>query len=93
MSWKPELDDLARREAFAHAMGGDDKVRRQHDAGRLTVRERIARHYGEHYGVEVPAARVAITTGGWPRAARRLGTLGSGARTARPVTVRGLTPR
>jgi acetyl-CoA carboxylase carboxyltransferase component len=43
MNWKPELDELARREAFARAMGGADKVRRQHDAGRLTVRERIDR--------------------------------------------------
>src|ERR1700709_230326 len=41
MNWKPELDELARREAFAREMGGPDKVKRQHDAGRLTVRERI----------------------------------------------------
>ena len=41
MSWQPELDELARRRAFAHAMGGADKVKRQHDGGRLTVRERI----------------------------------------------------
>src|SRR3982074_1024065 len=41
MTWKPELDDLARREAFAREMGGADKVRRQRDQGRLTVRERI----------------------------------------------------
>jgi acetyl-CoA carboxylase carboxyltransferase component len=41
MSWQPELDELARRKAFAHEMGGADKVRRQHDGGRLTVRERI----------------------------------------------------
>jgi acetyl-CoA carboxylase carboxyltransferase component len=41
MSWKPELDELARREAFAREMGGVEKVRRQHDQGRLTVRERI----------------------------------------------------
>jgi len=41
MSWQPELDELERRRAFAHAMGGPDKVRRQHDGGRLTVRERI----------------------------------------------------
>ncbi|MEH2476888.1 acetyl-CoA carboxylase carboxyltransferase component [Nitrobacteraceae bacterium AZCC 2146] len=41
MNWKPELDDLARREAFAREMGGADKVKRQHDQGRLTVRERI----------------------------------------------------
>ena len=41
MTWKPELDDLARREAFAREMGGVDKVKRQRDQGRLTVRERI----------------------------------------------------
>ncbi|MGC1662755.1 MAG: carboxyl transferase domain-containing protein, partial [Bradyrhizobium sp.] len=41
MNWKPELDELARREAFARQMGGADKVKRQRDQGRLTVRERI----------------------------------------------------
>ncbi len=41
MTWKPELDDLARREDFARQMGGVDKVKRQHDQGRFTVRERI----------------------------------------------------
>ncbi len=41
MSWQPELDELARREAFAHEMGGADKVKRQRDQGRLNVRERI----------------------------------------------------
>ncbi|MCK1337110.1 methylmalonyl-CoA carboxyltransferase [Bradyrhizobium sp. 38] len=43
MNWKPELDELARREAFAREMGGVDKVKRQHDQDRLTVRERIDR--------------------------------------------------
>ena len=43
MNWKPELDDLARREAFAREMGGVDKVKRQRDQGRLNVRERIDR--------------------------------------------------
>ncbi|NEW95005.1 carboxyl transferase domain-containing protein, partial [Rhodopseudomonas sp. BR0M22] len=43
MNWKPELDELARRETFARQMGGADKVKRQHDQGRLTVRERIDR--------------------------------------------------
>jgi len=41
MNWKPELDELNRREAFARQMGGADKVKRQHDQGRLTIRERI----------------------------------------------------
>ncbi len=43
MSWQPELDELAARTRMAHAMGGPDKVKRQHDAGRLTIRERIDR--------------------------------------------------
>ena len=41
MSWQPELDELRAREAMARELGGADKVRRQHDAGRLTVRERV----------------------------------------------------
>ncbi|MDI3306964.1 MAG: carboxyl transferase domain-containing protein [Acetobacteraceae bacterium] len=43
MNWQPELDELRQREALAHAMGGPDKIRRQHEGGRLTVRERINR--------------------------------------------------
>jgi acetyl-CoA carboxylase carboxyltransferase component len=41
VTWEPELDALRRREELARRMGGEEKVRRQHDAGRLTVRERI----------------------------------------------------
>ena len=41
MNWQPELDELRRREELARRMGGADKVKRQHDGGRLTVRERI----------------------------------------------------
>ena len=44
MNWQPELDELKRREAFARARwAAPTKVKRQHDGGRLTVRERIAR--------------------------------------------------
>ena len=43
MSWQPEIDELRRREALARRMGGPDKVKRQHDGGKLTVRERIER--------------------------------------------------
>ena len=41
MSWEAELEELRRREALAREMGGADKVKRQHDGGRLTVRERV----------------------------------------------------
>lgn len=41
MSWEPELEELAQREAFAEQLGGADKVERQHHFGKLTIRERI----------------------------------------------------
>ncbi|MGH7388018.1 MAG: acyl-CoA carboxylase subunit beta [Candidatus Rokuibacteriota bacterium] len=41
MTWEPELDELKRREALAEQLGGPERVRRQHDGGRLTIRERI----------------------------------------------------
>ena len=43
MSWQPEVDEIARRRAFAAGMGGAESVARHHDKGRLTVRERIDR--------------------------------------------------
>ena len=42
VTWEPEIAELRHREALAARMGGADKVRRHHDNGRLTVRERIA---------------------------------------------------
>ena len=41
--WEPELEELRRREELGRAMGGEERIRRQHEAGRLTVRERIDR--------------------------------------------------
>jgi acetyl-CoA carboxylase carboxyltransferase component len=43
MTWQPELDELRRREELARQMGGAERVARQHAAGKLTVRERVAR--------------------------------------------------
>jgi acetyl-CoA carboxylase carboxyltransferase component len=43
MSWEKEVEELRRREALARRMGGPEKVKRQHDGGKLTVRERIER--------------------------------------------------
>jgi len=39
--WQPEIEELERRRRLGRAMGGEEKVARQHAAGRLTVRERI----------------------------------------------------
>ncbi len=41
MSWQAELDELKRREAFAEQLGGPERVKRQRDGGRYTIRERI----------------------------------------------------
>ncbi len=41
--WTPEVEEIARRRDLALVMGGPDKVRRQRESGRLTVRERIER--------------------------------------------------
>jgi len=41
MTWTAELQDLRERQRMARTMGGEDKVRRQHASGRLTVRERL----------------------------------------------------
>jgi len=41
VSWERDIEELRRREELARQMGGPDKVKRHHDAGRLTVRERI----------------------------------------------------
>jgi acetyl-CoA carboxylase carboxyltransferase component len=42
MDWQKEMDELRRREAFAEELGGPERVKRQHDGGRLTIRERVA---------------------------------------------------
>jgi hypothetical protein len=41
-AWEQLLNQLQERTALAEAMGGSDKVTRQHQRGRLTARERIA---------------------------------------------------
>ncbi len=42
MTWSDEVRELERRRALAAAMGGPERVARQHASGRRTVRERIA---------------------------------------------------
>lgn len=41
MSWDKEIEEMRAREALAFAMGGPEKVARQHEFNKLTVRERI----------------------------------------------------
>jgi propionyl-CoA carboxylase beta chain len=51
--WDDELDELERRRELAARMGGEERVARQHAAGRLTVRERIERLVDKESFVEV----------------------------------------
>ncbi|MDJ0949337.1 MAG: carboxyl transferase domain-containing protein [Alphaproteobacteria bacterium] len=41
MSWRKQVEEIERKRARAQQLGGEDAVKRQHDKGRLTVRERI----------------------------------------------------
>jgi acetyl-CoA carboxylase carboxyltransferase component len=43
MSWKPEVEEIERRREVARQMGGEERIRRQHERGKLTARERIDR--------------------------------------------------
>ena len=47
MNWEPELEELRRRQELAKRMGGEERVERQHQSGRLTVRERIDRLFDD----------------------------------------------
>ncbi len=41
MTWSKEIDEIHARRRHAKAMGGAEAVARQHEKGRLTIRERI----------------------------------------------------
>ena len=48
MTWNDELDELRLRTSLAEAMGGEEKVARQHEFGKLTIRERIDEIADDH---------------------------------------------
>ena len=41
MSWQKEINEIKLRESLAKSMGGEERIQRQHENGRLTVRERV----------------------------------------------------
>ena len=41
MGWLKAIDDVNYVKGLADEMGGADRVKRQHDGGRYTVRERM----------------------------------------------------
>jgi acetyl-CoA carboxylase carboxyltransferase component len=90
--WQPELDELRERERLARAMGGADKVKRQHDGGRLTVRERIDRllDQGSFHEIGAIAGSAEYNSDGTLRAFTPSNTVfGRGMVAGRPVVVIG----
>ena len=41
MSWEKELEEKVSREKLSENLGGKDRIKKQHDAGLYTIRERI----------------------------------------------------
>jgi len=66
--WQTLLDELQRRTTLAQAMGGAQKIAKQHDRGRLTARERVEifcdegsfSEYGALAGGNHPAGHAAM---------------------------------
>jgi len=53
--WGPLLDDLAKRQARARAMGGEERIERQRTRGRLNARERLQALFDPDSFVELGA--------------------------------------
>ena len=43
MVWQPEIDEMKLRQRLAEQMGGPEGIQRQHERGKLTVRERVVK--------------------------------------------------
>ncbi|MEM7405342.1 MAG: carboxyl transferase domain-containing protein [Pseudomonadota bacterium] len=41
MSWEPEVEEIRKRRELARQQGGEEGITRQHNYGKLTIRERI----------------------------------------------------
>ena len=81
MVWDTELEELARRRELAKTMGGPESVARQHEHGKLTVRERVEAlldpgsfeeiaqlaGHGEYAGGDLVDFTPATTVGGMGR--------------------------
>ena len=72
--WNTLLKQLRKRTALAEAMGGADKIKTQHEKGRLNARERILalcddasfNEYGALAGGNHPGGQEPLR-GRWPR--------------------------
>ncbi len=62
---RERVADLEERRTKARAMGGEDKIRRQHDRGKLTARERFAKFFdgGEYFEIGLHGTQMGLAAG------------------------------
>jgi acetyl-CoA carboxylase carboxyltransferase component len=85
--WKPLLDDLEQRRVAASAMGGSERLARQHDGGRLDARTRVDRLLDAGTFVELGAFVGSVERGARPPAPADALVAGHGLIEGRPVLV------
>lgn len=85
--WQPAVDEIRDREQQARGMGGSAKVRRQHDSGKLDVRQRIAALLDEGSFGELGTLSGRHQAGGEPEFLPTNFLTGRGRIDGRPVVV------
>src|SRR5680860_436728 len=85
--WQPLLDDLAARRAAGRAMGGPERLERQHAGGRLDARQRVARLVDPDSFVELGVLTGSVQRGASPAAPADALVVGHGTIESRPVLV------
>ena len=63
VSWSSRIEEMAARRAKAARLGGDERVERQRQAGKMTVRERIAEVLDEESFQEIGSLTAKVTYG------------------------------
>ena len=61
-TWTQTLDNLNERRTSILSAGGEDRIRKQHDSGKLTARERIEALFDEGSFIELDDMRLAHAT-------------------------------
>lgn len=85
--WQPLLDDLEVRRGAARAMGGPDRLERQHAGGRLDARRRVARLVDSDSFVELGLLTGSVQRGASPVAPADALVAGHGTIEGRPVLI------
>lgn len=63
-NWSPILAELERKRAFSLAQGGEERIAKQHAAGKLTARERAAALFDDGRFVEIGALAANLSQEG-----------------------------